>query len=282
MLTNTFCHIPGFGIQTERYLWTLGIHRWDAALDIGEEKLTPRARALLKEHIPLSMEMLEKSDIGYFAQALPSDQHWRLFTEFRNSIAYVDIETTGLGSPNDSITSITLYDGKEIQTFVQDENLREFPSAIKQYKLLVTYNGKCFDVPFIENYLGIQLSMEHIDLRFLLRSLGYRGGLKSCERQLGIERTDVKDVDGFFAVLLWNDYQVRGSARSLETLLAYNIIDTVNLETLLVKAYNLKLKETPFFAEYRLPMPVVPDIPYKADHETIERIRHEYHWRFGE
>ncbi len=282
MLKNTFCHIPGFGIQTERYLWTLGIHHWDAALAIGEGQLTSRARTLLKQHIPLSVEKLEKYDIGFFAQSLPSDQHWRLFTEFRKSIAYVDIETTGLGSPNDSITTITLYDGNTIQTFVQDENLREFPSAIRQYKLLVTYNGKCFDVPFIENYLGIRLNMEHIDLRFLLRSLGYRGGLKSCERQLGVERTDVKDVDGYFAVLLWNDYQTRGSVRSLETLLAYNIIDTVNLETLMVLAYNLKLQGTPFSTKYRLPMPHVPEIPFKADHETIERIRHEYHWRFGE
>ena len=279
MLTNTFCHIPGFGIQTERYLWTLGVHHWDGADALSDSQLTVRARSLLKEHIPISRQKLGESDIRYFAQSLPTDQHWRLFREFRSSIAYIDIETTGLGSPNDSITTITLYDGHTIQTFVQNENLREFQSAIRQYKLLVTYNGKCFDVPFIENYLGFQLNMEHIDLRFLLRSLGYRGGLKSCERQLGVERTDVKDVDGFFAVLLWNDYQTRGSAESLETLLAYNIIDTVNLETLLVKAYNLKLQDTPFSATEQLPMPKVPGIPYSADHDTIERIRREYYWR---
>ncbi len=280
MLKNTFCHIPGFGIQTERYLWTLGIHNWEAALAIGDSPLTPRARTLLKEHIPLSQTRLEKADIDYFALSLPSDQHWRLFPEFRNSIAYLDIETTGLGSPYDSITTITLYDGLSIRTFIQDENLRDFPSAIREYKLLVTFNGKCFDIPFIENYLGIRLTMAHIDLRFVLRSLGYRGGLKSCEHQLGLERTDVKDIDGYFAVLLWHDYQARGSIRSLETLLAYNIVDTVNLESLLVRAYNLKLRETPFQKKIKLPMPKVPEIPYKADHDTIERIRREHYWRF--
>lgn len=281
MLKNTFCHIPGFGIQTERYLWTLGIHTWEAALGIGEGQLTPRARILLKEHIPLSQARLDQADIDYFAQSLPPDQHWRLFKEFRHSVAYVDIETTGLGSPNDSITAITLYDGSTIQTFVQNENLRNFASAIREYKLLVTFNGKLFDVPFIENYLGIRLAMVHIDLRFVLKSLGYRGGLKSCEQQLGLERTDVKDIDGYFAVLLWHDFETRGSVQSLETLLAYNIADTVNLETLMVKAYNMKLHETPFQKKFKLRMPKRPEIPYKADHNTIERIRRAYPWRFG-
>ncbi len=247
---------------------------------IGNSQSTPRARTLLKEYIPLSQIKLEQSDIDYFIQSLPSGQHWRLFPEFRNSTAYLDIETTGLGSPNDSITTITLYDGSSIRTFVQNENLRDFLSVIREYKLLVTFNGKCFDVPFIENYLGIRLNMAHIDLRFLLRSLGYRGGLKSCEHQLGLERTDVKDIDGYFAVLLWHDYRTRGTIQSLETLLAYNIVDTVNLETLMVKAYNLKLRETPFLETFQLAMPVSPEIPYKADHGIIERIRREHYWRF--
>ena len=51
-------------------------------------------------------------------------------------------------------------------------------------KGIVSYNGKSFDVPFIENYFGIQLSHAQIDLRYVLGSLGYIGGLKGCERQL--------------------------------------------------------------------------------------------------
>ena len=34
-----------------------------------------------------------------------------------------------------------------------------------------------------------------IDLRYILASLGYGGGLKSCEQQLGITRPDLEDVD---------------------------------------------------------------------------------------
>lgn len=41
----------------------------------------------------------------------------------------------------------------------------------------------------------------HIDLRYVLASLGYRGGLKGCERQLGLDRQELQDVDGFFSLI---------------------------------------------------------------------------------
>jgi hypothetical protein len=61
----------------------------------------------------------------------------------------------------------------------------------------------------------------------------------------------------------------------LETLLAYNIEDTVNLETLMVRAYNTKLRGTPFFRTHQLPEPTRPDIPFEADRQTIDRIRRQ-------
>lgn len=79
--------------------------------------------------------------------------------------------------------------------------------VVNEYKVIVTYNGKTFDIPFIERYFGIKIPHAQLDLRYILYSLGYSGGLKSCERQSGIGRTgSLADVDGFFAVLLWNDY----------------------------------------------------------------------------
>ena len=126
-------------------------------------------------------------------------------------------------------------------------NLEDFTRDVQKYKVLVTYNGKSFDIPFIEHYFGITLSHAHLDLRYILASLGYRGGLKGCERQLEIDRG--------------------------ETLLAYNIQDTVNLETLMVLAYNLKLKGTPFAEAHELPLPPRPSIPFKADLKTIDDIK---------
>jgi hypothetical protein len=91
---------------------------------------------------------------------------------------------------------------------------------------------------------------------------------ESCENLDG--------VDGFFAVLLWQEFAQTGSTKALETLLAYNIEDVVNLETLMVTAYNMKLKDTPFSRSHALPLPKIPDIPFKPDLSIIERIKKRF------
>jgi uncharacterized protein YprB with RNaseH-like and TPR domain len=188
-------------------------------------------------------------------------------------VAYVDIETTGLEPWDHAITSIALYDGREIKTYVQGQNLEDFEADIEKYEIMVTYNGKCFDVPFIQWYFQTRLRHVQIDLRYVLKSLGYSGGLKGCETQLGIDRADLAGVDGFFAVLLWEDYSRQGNEKALETLLAYNIEDAVNLETLMVMAYNLKVQETPFGRDLRIELPFRPEIPYTPHLPTIQGLR---------
>jgi len=177
-----------------------------------------------------------------------------------------------LGGPGDYITTIALYDGTSIFSYVRGRNLDEFRTDIARYKVIVTYNGRCFDVPFIENDLGIKMNHAHIDLRYVLKSLGYTGGLKGCEKKLGIDREELDGIDGYFAVLLWKDFKAKKNEKALETLLAYNVTDTVNLETLMFTAYNMKLKETPFFHTHQLAAPEPPQNPFTPDMKTVRRI----------
>ena len=110
-----------------------------------------------------------------------------------------------------------------------------------------------------------------------------RGGLKGCERQLGMDRGDLSDIDGFFAVLLWEEYQRTGDQKALDTLLAYNIQDTINLENLLVTAYNLKLKDTPFCETHLIADSPQPANPFRADLATVERIKNSpQYWGSGQ
>lgn len=274
MLNNTFLHIPGVGPVTEQRFWDAGIHSWkdfiqNAPTHLSQLKLDAFSSCLLESYHHLAC-----GNPNYFSRRLPTGQHWRLFPEFRNSTVYLDIETTGLANWQNEITTIALYDGGSISYYINGRNLDDFKTDIEKYAVIVSYNGKTFDVPFIENYFGIKLDHAHIDLRYDLRSLGYRGGLKRCETQLGLERVELKDIDGFFAVLLWHDYQQTGNPKSLETLLAYNIQDVLTLEKLMVMAYNLKIKNTPFYKN-RLPEPVSPRIPFNVDRETVSRIRRE-------
>ncbi|HZS08238.1 MAG TPA: ribonuclease H-like domain-containing protein [Blastocatellia bacterium] len=270
MLKNTFCHIPGVSVRAEQQLWESGIRCWEHVC--GAITLPRGVNASIADHLSASAESLKRNDARYFDALLPADQNWRLFPEFRDSIAYVDIETTGLGR-SATITTIALYDGKKVRHYVREQNLTDFLTDIRDYKVIVSYNGKAFDVPFIERSFRTKLNHVHIDLMYVLRSLGYTGGLKGCERKLGIDRKELAEVDGYFAVLLWQDYQRSRNPQSLETLLAYNVQDVLNLETLLVMAYNLKVKATPFRTTHRLPLPDTLRNPFAPDKETISRIR---------
>jgi uncharacterized protein YprB with RNaseH-like and TPR domain len=273
MLRNTFLHIPGVGLKTEQNIWSGGILSWDDLLREGSAHLSAKKKDLVNQCLQDSMNQLATGNPRHFAEKIPAKQHWRFFPEFRESTAYLDIETTGLDSWGHEITTIALYDGNSIFTYVQGQNLDAFEEDIQRYRVIVTYNGKCFDIPFIESYFRMKVPQVHIDLRYLLRSLGYTGGLKGCEKKAGIDRKELEGVDGYFAVLLWQDYQRTKNEKALETLLAYNIQDVVNLETLILLAYNLKLKETPFVHTHQLPYPPASQIPFKADLEMVERIR---------
>lgn len=272
MLRNTFRHIPKIGRVTEWKLWEAGALSWDEALEIAPEILPYKGP--LAEHLYESMERLDNREAEWFARRLPAMESWRLFPEFRGRTAYIDIETDGGSAEGGGfITTIALWDGLNLRHYVHGENLRNFQDDIFDYSLIVTYNGVAFDIPFIENWFRIKIPHAHIDLRYILASLGYRGGLKGCERQLGIDRGELDGVDGYFAVLLWRDY-MEGNPAALETLLAYNALDVINLERLMVEAHNKKLEETPFALLNELPLPELPDsIPFAPDMETIERIR---------
>ena len=271
MLRNTFCHLPGVAAKTERKLWERGVYSWD---DYIVATGTPVARFLpsVKECVEESMERLEARDPGFFARGLSAKESWRLFADFRDSIAYLDIETNGYVGPTGYITAISVYDGKDVKYYVKGQNLGDFKRDMARFKVVVTYNGKCFDIPFIERDLNVRMPKAHIDLRYILRDLGFSGGLKGCERQLGINRGALDGVDGYFAVLLWYDFKKNKNQKALETLLAYNIQDVVNLEPLLVAAYNMKLRNTPFQSTHSIAAPHPPESQFTADVATIRRI----------
>ncbi len=273
MLQNTFIHIQSIGALTEQRLWESGLSDWDAFYDDISIPLSGNRKYLLQKGIDESRQHLYQNNPGYFSKHLPSNQSWRLFPEFRNSTVYLDIETTGLDHQYNSITTIALYDGQALKTYVHGQNLDDFIEDIQQYKVIISYNGKSFDIPFIENFFNIRLNHAQIDLRYVLYSLGFSGGLKGVERQLGTDRGNLRDIDGFFAVLLWDEFLKTKSRQTLETLLAYNIQDTVTLENLMVIAYNMKLKETPFYENLLIEESTLPDNPFTTDLATIDRIK---------
>ncbi len=271
MLQHTFCHLRGIGPHTEQQLWASGLRSWDQVQANTVRYLSPARRTRLLEGCGESRRRLTDGDAAWFAQRLPSGERWRLFSAFQAGVAYLDIETTGLSSDWDHVTTVAVYDGRRVRCFVRGDNLDDLPDCLAGHSLLVTYNGATFDLPFLRQQMGIPLDQAHIDLRYVLASLGYSGGLKACERALGLDRGDLADVDGYLAVVLWHAYRRSGDPQILETLLAYNVADVLNLAAIMPMAINMKLQDTPFHASKRLPEAQLADNPHRAHRAVIDR-----------
>jgi hypothetical protein len=238
MLTNTFLHIPGVGRATERRLWENQVLCWDDFLTQRiARQLTGRKFGLMRHYLHYSKQ--NRHNIQFFKALLPHEEQWRLFDEFQHKAVYLDIETTGLYGKQDDITVIGLYDGNRVRTFVHGINLEQFKSVVQQYQLIVTFNGSCFDLPFIEAYFkDVHFHQAHIDLRFFLKRLGYTGGLKKIEQTLNICRDeDLQGMNGYHVVLLWQRY-LKGDKAALELLVRYNAEDVVNLKSLMQIGYQ--------------------------------------------
>ncbi len=142
--------------------------------------------------------------------------------------------------------------GRAVQTFVNGVNLDDFADAIGSFSLVVTYNGSRFDLPFIRRKSNLPMDMAHLDIARTLRSQGFSGGLKLCERLLGIRRQVPEAINGLEAVHLWYLHR-SGDATALSKLLAYNTQDVLSLELLLIKSYNTSMRRYPLFKPLSLP-----------------------------
>jgi uncharacterized protein YprB with RNaseH-like and TPR domain len=248
MIRHTFLHLPDIGPQRERNLWQRGILDWKGFLSAAAQGLL--AEDLYRRVVPLvqqSCRALAERDVDFFRLAVPPKETWRLYPELADQALFLDIETTGLSAQYDEVTLIGAFGGGRIALFVNGMNLDEFPAYVARFPLLITFNGSQFDVPFLRASLPqARLDQLHIDLRFVLRSLGYRGGLKAIERQLGISRDrDIQHVDGFEAVHLWYQYR-RGDRHALDKLALYNLTDVLNLVELMEIAFHQKFQSLAF------------------------------------
>ncbi len=235
MLTSTYIHIPHIGKTIEHRIWSSGIKTWSEFIEQQDTiPISAAKKETILAGIDESNDRLNARDFNFFANALPRSEHWRAYRHFSDSVAYVDIETTGLSPKRDDLTVVGIYDGEDAKTYVHGINLDDIIEELAKYELLVTFNGARFDLPFIkQKYPQIEFNQLHIDLMYPLRRIGLSGGLKKIEHTLGISRSDeTMGIDGFEAVRLWRRYE-RGEKHALELLLEYNREDIVNLDTII-------------------------------------------------
>lgn len=239
MLERTFLHLPGIDHHVERSLWEQGCCTWSdlqrepCRFDCGDADREKVRRALKR-----TQTAFDRGEHQFFRSKLGKLNAWRAFAAFRHATVYLDIETDG-GVGGKSITTIGLFDGKEFRCLVRGEDLENFRDLISHYSMIVTFFGTGFDLPMLQKrFPDIKFDQIHLDLHPALGRLGFRGGLKKIEKQVGIERpSECEGLNGRDAIRLWRKYERFHDDQALETLIAYNREDVVNMEKLAEIAY---------------------------------------------
>jgi uncharacterized protein len=167
-------------------------------------------------------------------------------------IAYLDTETTGLAGGSGTYAFLIGVGGLTEEGFVLRHfflrNYGEEPSQLAalqehlaQFDVLVTYNGRAYDVPLLETRYRMSrmkppfARMEHVDLLYGARRL-YRLAFDSCrlvelESQiLGVERID--DVPGSMIPYLYFEFLRTRTAHRMVGIFEHNSYDILTLACL--------------------------------------------------
>jgi uncharacterized protein YprB with RNaseH-like and TPR domain len=241
---NSFVPVRGVGEKTERRLWSDGITDWEAFEESGVLGETRRERVL--RFIEEARDALDERDAGFLGEALPDGEMWRMYRNFEDGVCFFDIETTGLDAERNKVTTVSFHRDGDTTTLVRGDDLTpgNVAEEFGESDVVVSYNGRRFDEPFLETDLGISVDTPHIDLMYLCRRIGLTGGLKSVEGALGVGREGVEEVDGREAVRLWHAYE-DGDTEALERLVRYNRYDAENLRAVL-EAVHDRLRDEVF------------------------------------
>lgn len=223
----------------------------------GEEILTPLGHTfVINETYP---EDPRKAELPLeFSASLTNLSIWlgdpSLVQQKPNSFAFIDTETSGLAGGTGTyafligVGRFTNQCFELSQFFMRDPyeepaQLAAVQSALEGCEVLVTYNGKSFDVPLLNTRYVVNgeppplNSFTHIDLLHMARKL-WRDRLESRtlgsieEHILNTPRTE-DDIPGWMVPSIYFDYIKTGDARPIKNVLYHNAMDIISLASLL-------------------------------------------------
>lgn len=191
------------------------------------------------------------------------------------SVCFLDIETTGFNRNTNQIYLIGLsYLNNHNNLIVQqlfcqsldDEYLilEETIKRIKNFQLIITYNGEKFDIPFINHRLiknnieykidkknSFDIFLEIKKYKELLNFENYK--LKTIEKYVGLKRED--EIDGGKCIEYYYDYLSTKDETLKELILCHNYEDIYNLPYVL-EVFNLINKKLSFNIDSITPDPI--------------------------
>jgi uncharacterized protein YprB with RNaseH-like and TPR domain len=164
-------------------------------------------------------------------------------------VTYLDIETCGFSGSNVFLIGWCYFDGENDlvaeQVFARDYS--EEPAILaltcdrlRKTHVLTTFNGKRFDLPFIQERAAIHHqivppTLAHVDMLHRARS-HWKKSLPNCKLQTlekilcGRERKG--DIPGSAIGQAYHDFVQNGDARKIKTIIHHNFLDIVTLTEL--------------------------------------------------
>ena len=181
----------------------------------------------------------------------------------RERIVFLDTETTGVQGGAGMcpfLIGVGFFEGdvfRVVQYFIRDFDeepsmLLALGELLARFDLIVTYNGRTFDLPLVENRCVLSRlerpfgHLAHFDLLFMARRL-WRAGHGSCrltaleEKLIGFQRGP--DIHGSMIPQVYFDYVHSSDARRLRSVFSHNVYDILSLAGLAIHAADQVVSE---------------------------------------
>lgn len=206
------------------------------------------------ERAAVVIKAIEERDMAALALSGASYPELLSFFSF-SDIAVVDIETLGLtfNFPVVLVGVLSLSSGgyETRQYLATDYHfeaamLREAISDLSRFSVVVTYNGKAFDVPYVNyraNSLGLDQALDQVNIDLLFHARKHYGKrlpdcrLTTVERHiLGLGRAG--DIPGGGVPLAFSRYLETGDMDHLRPVIDHNLLDLQSLFHLFLLALD--------------------------------------------
>ncbi|MDP6418842.1 MAG: ribonuclease H-like domain-containing protein [Candidatus Krumholzibacteria bacterium] len=216
------------------------------ARKLSVEKHLPRTKGLAAALISALPEMASLAGLTRDAECLAAAEP--------EDLLFLDLETTGLhrgiivllgymhigpGEKPLQVRQCFARNFDEEAPFLED-----FLKVLRRRPLMVSFNGRSFDAPFLESRLRFHgflepLDYRHVDLLYLARRLWGHAlpdcKLQTLERRL-LGRRRLNDLPGREVPRVWEDYLHTRRSEELAGVWEHNFCDLATLAELLVYA----------------------------------------------
>lgn len=211
--------------------------------------LQPSAGNTIKE-FPLKLKAILNKASSY-----SEDSEVRMLAGVHPSkILFLDIETCGLSGVPLFLIGVSYFTGEDFsflqlfaRNYYEEKPLLSFFNRLfSQYDLLVTYNGKSFDLPFIisrghVNKVRIPETISHLDLLMQVRKY-WKNRLPNCKLQTVerhiFDRSRSGDIPGSQIPQVYSEFVQTGNAKMAQEILKHNVLDIITMIDIVMKLYS--------------------------------------------